>query len=168
MNKILTTIVIIGILFVSTGCVNIFKTQEQDSQQSVGSNPNQENTIINNNNLNVVKLEILHFHPNTQCYNCRILGEYAEVTIATYFANELKNGKIIFRHVNYESPENQELLLLYRPPGSALCIGVYDAQGGLHTEENYGVWYRLNNKDTFMNYLKNLIDMRLNGDLTQI
>ncbi len=168
MKRYFFVIMLISILIFFPACVTKSSNQQQTQQTTPETNTNQENSTKVLEKVNVLKVEILHFHPKSQCYSCKTLGEYAEETINTYYSNELRNGKITFRHINYELPENQELVLLYRPPGSALCIGVYDDQGHLYIEENFGVWYRIENKSNFVDYLKQLVDMRLSGDLTKI
>jgi hypothetical protein len=60
---------------------------------------------VADNNAQVVsgdieKVEVYHFHGTNQCYSCKTVGNYAEETINTYFANELKSGKIVFGHIN--------------------------------------------------------------------
>jgi hypothetical protein len=111
------------------------------------------------------KLEIYHFHGTNQCYSCKTVGAYTEETINTYFADELKSGKIVFAHVNAELPENKELAAKYGATGSSLWLGVYD-KDGFHKENNVNVWYKINNKWEFTGYLKEVIDKRLAGDLS--
>ncbi len=158
-------IVVFGLVLFSA-CLNDNKSQNETIYTPITPTEQSSNNIPQK--VNTLKIEILHFHPKTQCVSCKTIGAYAEETVNTFFSKELNNGRITFRHVNYELPENQELVLLYKPPGSALCIGVYDDQGHLYTEENYTVWYKIENKEGFMSYLKQLIDKRLNGDLTGI
>jgi hypothetical protein len=168
MKRYIFLILLISFLFIFSACVANNENQQQIQQNNVQTNTNQENTNLTPEKVNVLKLEIIHFHPKVQCVSCKTIGSYAEETINKYYSKELNNGRITFRHINYELPENEQLVLLYKPPGSALCIGVYDDQGHLYIEENIGVWYRIENKDNFMNYMKQLIDMRLGGDLTKI
>ncbi|MCC7572095.1 MAG: hypothetical protein KO464_01750 [Candidatus Methanofastidiosum sp.] len=165
MRKYLSILLIITTLLIFSACVSNSAEKPQTNTQP---NTNQGNTNTVPEKVNVLKVEVIHFHPRVGCVSCTTLGAYTEETVNKYFSKELQSGRITFRHVNYELTENQELVLLYRPPGSALCIGVYDDQGHLFIEENYGGWYRLNNKDTFFPYMKQLIEMRLNGDLTKI
>ena len=165
MKKYLIIFIVISILIILPACSEPRGDLEQNNIQT---QTNQENSNLTPEKVNVLKVEILHFHPKVQCYSCKTLGNYAEETINTYYSKELNNGRITFKHINYELPENEQLVLLYKPPGSALCIGVYDDQGHLYIEENIGVWYRIENKDNFTKYMKQLIDMRLNGDLKKI
>ena len=109
------------------------------------------------------KVEIIHFHSTNQCYSCITVGKYAEETVNTYFAEEVKSGRITFAHMNIDLPENQEMVSKYGTTGSSLWIGVYD-KGVLHKEQNNDVWYKIGNKEEYMAYLKGIIDKRLNGD----
>lgn len=111
------------------------------------------------------KLEIYHFHGTHQCYSCKTVGEYAEETVSTYFAEELKSGMIVFGHINGDLPENRELVAKYGIKSSSLWLGVYD-ETGFHPEENVNVWYKIKDKEQYMSYLKSLIEKRLAGDFS--
>lgn len=117
------------------------------------------------NGLSIQKIEVIHFHGTQQCSSCILLGQYAEETVNTYFSKELESGKITFDHINYDLPQNNELVMKYGVTGSSLWLGVYD-ENGFHKEENINVWYKLDNKQDFMNYLTGLLEKRLSGDFS--
>ena len=119
----------------------------------------------NNADSTVERVEVIHFHPAQQCYSCRTLGEYANETVNTFFAPELASGKLVFKEVNLDLPENADIVKKYEVTGSSLWIGVYNATG-LHKEQNVNVWYKINNKTEFMQYLQPIIRDRLNGVIT--
>jgi len=111
----------------------------------------------------VEKVEIFHFHGNHQCASCIAVGQLAEETVNTYFAEEVKSGKIVFGHINAELPENRELAMSYGVTGSSLWLGTYD-ENGFHKEENTNVWYKINDKQDYMTYLKGVIEQKLAGN----
>ena len=113
----------------------------------------------------VQKVEIIHFHGTHQCYSCITVGDYAEETVNRYFAQELATGRVTFAHVNAELPENRELAEKYGVTGASLWIGVYDYTG-FHKEQNTNVWYKIDDKEEYMSYLKGVIEKRLAGDLS--
>jgi len=113
----------------------------------------------------VDKLEIYHFHGTNQCYSCKTVGAYAEETVNAYFADKLASGKIVFAHINVDLIENGELAKKYDVTSSSLMLGVYDDEG-FHKEVNTNVWYKINNKEDYVNYLKGLIEKRLAGDMS--
>ena len=113
--------------------------------------------------VNVEKLEIYHFHGTNQCYSCITVGAYAEETVNNYFADEIKSGKIIFGHINGELLENKDLVMKYESTGSSLWLGTYSEDGKFSAEQNVKVWYKINDKQDYMNYLKGVIEQKLAG-----
>jgi len=115
-------------------------------------------------NIAIDKLEIYHFHGTHQCSSCIAVGQLAEETVNTYFADELKSGKIVFGHINGDLPENRLLVGAYGVTGSSLWIGTYTQDGKFSAEENVNVWYKINDKEGYMNYLKGIIEQKLAGE----
>lgn len=115
----------------------------------------------------VTRVEVIHFTAPSQCRSCVVLGDYAEETVKTYFPEELDSGKLVFDHIDIADSAKREIVERYGATGSSLWIGVYDDQGGFSKEEDIRVWYKLNDKPAFMQYLKTLIEMRLAGDFSQ-
>ncbi|PWR70952.1 nitrophenyl compound nitroreductase subunit ArsF family protein [Methanospirillum lacunae] len=113
----------------------------------------------------VEKVEVYHFHPTNGCRSCTTVGDYAEETVKEYFPNELRNGKLIFDHINFQDEKNADLVQQYGVTGSSLMIGVYN-KTSFTRENNRKVWYMTGNKTQYMNYLKGVIDQRLAGDLS--
>jgi hypothetical protein len=112
----------------------------------------------------IEKIEIIHFHGTSQCSSCIAVGNLAEETINIYFSNELESGKITFQHVNAELSENYEIAKKYKVTGSSLWIGTYYTEGKFIREENINVWYKINNKENYMDYLKGVIESKLSGE----
>lgn len=152
--KYLITIAIV-LMMLLVGCSNI------DEKQAIptGDVIQTEDTLSNT----VYKLEIYHFHGTNQCYSCKTVGAYAEETVNTYFSDELESGKIVFGHINAELPENKELAMKYGISSASLWLGAYDKEG-FHPEQNTNVWYKISNKEEYMNYLKGVIEQKLAGN----
>jgi len=113
----------------------------------------------------VQKVEILHFHGTRTCDSCIAVGDLAEETVNTYFSREMESGKVTFSHINADLPENREIAIKYDVKSPSLWIGVYD-ENGFHPEEITNVWYKINNKNDYMSYLKGIIEKRLAGDFS--
>ena len=145
-------IILIAIVAFASGCSN-------------AGNNNSANAQAINSSSKVEKVEVYHFHGTNQCSSCIAVGAYAEETVNTYFADELKSGKIVFGHINGELPENKALVTQYGATGSSLWIGVYNSNG-FHAEQNTNVWYKISNKEDYMSYLKGILDKRLAGDMS--
>jgi len=164
MERLTVRATILILLLILSGCAG---TQNADDSLSQCSDGTCTAPTLTDSELNIVvdKLEIYHFHGTHQCYSCKTVGEYARETVETYFADELDSGKIVFGHINAELPENLELAQKYGVTSSSLWLGVYDNEG-FHPEQNDNVWYKISNKDEYMQYLKGLMEMRLAGDFS--
>ena len=114
-------------------------------------------------NSGIEKIEIIHFHATRQCYTCKTLGAYSEETVNTYFEKELESGKLVFGHINVDEPENKVLVEKYIATGSSLLIGVYGKDGSFSKQEDTNVWYKINNKEGYLSYLKEVIDTKFSG-----
>src|SRR4030042_5980425 len=145
MNKQILCLVIL-VLFVA-GC---------SSNSQINGNAVLETEHV----VNVEKLEIYHFHGTHQCYSCKTVGAYAEETVNTYFADEIKSGKIVFGHINGELPENKDLVVKYGAAGSSLWLGTYANGGNFSAEQNTNVWYKISDKEDYMTYLKGIIEQK--------
>ncbi len=164
--KLINQTIIILFLFVTiilAGCsVNVKEEVTEDTCL--------DSTVcgLKNNNvsteINIDKLEIYHFYGTHQCTSCIAVGDLAEETINTYFANELNSGKIVFNHINGDLPENRELVNKYGVTGSSLWLGTYSEDGKFKAEENVNVWYKIKDKQEYMTYLKGIIEQKLAGN----
>lgn len=123
-------------------------------------------SVVYEQNINseIEKIEVYHFHSTRQCYSCKTVGAYAEETINTYFQKELMSGKIIFNHINIDNPENKALSEKYGAIGSSLFIGVYGKNGEFSKQEDVNVWYKIDNKENFIDYLKGVIEKKFSGE----
>ncbi len=43
-------------------------------------------------------------------------------------------------------------------------LGSYSKDGGFKAEENVNVWYKIKDKEDYMNYLKGVIEQKLEGN----
>jgi len=139
-----------------SGCIN------QESNNEINGNAIADTS--NERTINIDKLEIYHFHGTHQCYSCITVGNYAEETVNTYFADEVKSGKIVFGHINGDLPENSDLVAKYGATGASLWLGTYTKDGQFSAEQNTNVWYKIDNKEEYMTYLKGVIEQKLAGN----
>lgn len=154
-------IILFIILIILTIVLIYTKTNTNNKIEKVQNN---EIKLKKDINIDDIKLEIYHFHGTSQCYSCITVGDLTKKTLDTYFKDELDSGKIKFDHINGELLENRDLVLKYGATGSSIFIGTYIGEE-FHKEENTRVWYKINNEEDFMKYLKSVIEKRLKGDL---
>jgi len=152
MKKLCIFLIIIFTIGLISGC-NVSKNVISESSG---------NTPINKD---VEKIEVYHFHGASQCFSCMTIKEFAEKTVNTYYSDLLESGKMEFKSINIELPENREVSTKYGATGSSLWIGTY-INGEFHKEQNTNVWYKVRDEEGFLSYLKEFLDRRLSGDLS--
>ena len=102
------------------------------------------------------KVEVVNFHATYRCYSCQKLGKLSEKTIKERFTKEVNEGKVVFKSVNGDLPENREMVILYQATGSSLYINAIK-DGKNHIVQNIKVWQYLNDEEGFKNYLEEKI-----------
>lgn len=103
------------------------------------------------------KIEVFYFHSSNRCVSCVTLSEYTATAISKNFQKEITKGKIDFREINVDLPENKAIATKFQAVGSSLFINaIYEDQD--HIKEDTQVWRLLNNQAQFENYLKNKIN----------
>jgi hypothetical protein len=100
------------------------------------------------------KVIAYYFHTNTRCSTCIKIEAYSKEAIQNGFAEELKNGTLEMRIVNYENPENRHFMQDYKLVSKSLVL--VNTVNGKQTEwTNLKiVWQLTGRKDAFLNYVR--------------
>ena len=106
------------------------------------------------------KIQVFTFHATQRCATCIAIGKLSGETVEEYYQPELRDGKIEFREINIDLPENKALAEKFQASGSALKINaIYDGQD--HITEDTAVWRLTSNPAQYKSYLKSKIDTLL-------
>ena len=103
------------------------------------------------------KVEVFLFHGTQRCATCIAIGKLAGETVSEYFQPELRDGRIEFKEINIDLPENQALAEKFQASGSALFINTI-IKGEDHIEQDAKVWRLTQDEAQFKSYLKNKLD----------
>lgn len=153
MNKkiIIATIICIALVvllfFIATDGNN--PTTAQSSNNKISENQSMSQKVE--------KIEVVHFHAAQQCWSCITVGEYALKTIKEKFPEEYKNGKIVYKDVNSELPENRDIVIKYQARGSSLFVNAIK-DGKDNIEEDATVWRLVSNENQFISYFQNKLN----------
>ena len=151
MKKYLFLSLILGVFVLTlSGCSSEQKTTYSDNDIS-SKTAYVKNVIIPD------KIEVYLFHATQRCTTCIAIGKLAGETVAEYFQPELRDGKIEFKEINIDLPENKVLAQKFQASGSALFINaVYE--GSDHITEDATVWRLTGNEVQFKSYLKDKLN----------
>ncbi len=109
------------------------------------------------------KVIAYYFHTNTRCSTCIKIEQYSHEAIEQGFPNELKNGALEMRIVNYEQPENRHFIQDYKLVSKSLVL-VNMVNGKQTKWTNLKmVWQLTGHKDAFLNYVRKEVRGYLSG-----
>lgn len=105
----------------------------------------------------VDKIQVFMFHSTQRCSTCRAIGKLSGEAVNEYFAAEVAAGKIEFREINIDLPENKELAQKFQASGSSLFINpIYNNQD--HISQDTNIWRLTSNPNQFKSYLKSKLE----------
>jgi len=152
-TKNISYFLLIFIVILFSGC-NINQTSSSTNSLSQ-INSTQEEIITPAD-----KIEVVHFHTTHQCWSCISVGKYALQTIKGKFAEEYKNGKIVFKEINIDLPENSEIVKKYQVTGSSLFINSIIGEKD-NIKEDVDVWRYVSDENQFISYFQNKLNKLL-------
>ena len=148
---------ILAVLFIGI----IFFVYNQENKQSAAGEKKDEIKIAESQIAKPAeKIQVFLFHSTQRCISCITIGKFAKETVEQKFPEELKSGKIEFREINIDLPENKELATKFKATGSALFINsIIDGKDNI--KEDVQVWRLTTNEQSFITYLTNKLNEML-------
>ena len=114
----------------------------------------------------VTKLEVVHFHPTRQMHLLHHRRRVRERDGREVLRRRacLRKGRVPGdqRRARREPGDRRAVRCLRL----VALLGVYTSDGTFYPEENVKVWYRTDDRQRYMDYLKGVIEKRLAGDLS--
>lgn len=80
------------------------------------------------------RVEVLYFHGKQRCATCMAIEKNAKAAIEAAFADELKNGTVVFRTIDISKSENEAIADKYEVTWSSLFVTKW--KGGKESKEN--------------------------------
>jgi hypothetical protein len=111
----------------------------------------------------VNRVDVIYFHVNQRCVTCLCFEEHVNNVIDKYFGNDIASGKLTYRVLNAQLPQNAAIAQKYGVVGSQLFINTIS--NGVDNIENISKiwdWNCRNNPQGFELKVKNTIEARLN------
>lgn len=67
-------------------------------------------------------VEVLYFHGKQRCATCMAIEKNAKEAVEAQFAEELKNGTVVFKSIDISKDENEKIAAKYEVTWSSLII----------------------------------------------
>jgi len=105
------------------------------------------------------KLIAYYFHGTFRCSTCRTIEQYSHDAIQTYFAKELGSGKLEFRPVNVDEPENKHFIQDYQLVTRSLVLSLVSDGKEMKWKNLPDVWKLMRDKEKFYQYVKDEVEI---------
>lgn len=109
---------------------------------------------ISKNNI----VEVLYFHGKQRCITCNAIEKLTKEVIEKDFAQQLKDGRIIFKVIDISTPQGEKIADKYEVTWSSLYINKW--KNGKETKNNmtdFGFSYAKNSPEVFKSGIKKKI-----------
>ncbi len=143
MSKTITFFTVLAFSLIITSC------NAQDKNQATSLDPS------------VTKIEVLDFHTTNRCITCKAIEANTKYTLETYFADELKSGKITFQVVDIDKDGNYELAKKFKASGTSLFLNIIGGKKEKHIDLTAFAFTYGKKKDDFSSRLKNKLEKQL-------
>jgi hypothetical protein len=108
-------------------------------------------------------VKVYYLHGNVRCPTCRSIEAYAKEAVETGFANELKNGKVQWQVVNYESPGNEHYATDYEIVAPNVVLAMYQDGKQVKWKGLSEVWEFVGDKPAFITFVQNNLRAFIEG-----
>lgn len=79
-------------------------------------------------------VEVIYFHGKQRCATCVAIERHAKEVVDAMFANEVKDGKVVFKIVDISTPKGEALADKYEVTWSSLFVNAW--KEGKETRNN--------------------------------
>lgn len=99
-------------------------------------------------------LVVTYFHTSFRCPTCHKIEQYSNNAVHSNFEDELKTGKLVWRVINVDEPENKHFLKDYQLYSKHLIISEIKDGKEVRWKDLKDVWTHVRNEEKFENYVK--------------
>lgn len=100
------------------------------------------------------QLVVYYFRSNARCASCYKLEQYAKEALDQNYANELKDGRIVFKVVNLDQPGNAHFVNDYQLYTKSVVISLVKDGKQVRYKNLDQVWNLLRNPNQYHAYVR--------------
>jgi hypothetical protein len=100
------------------------------------------------------KIIAYYFHANVRCTTCRTIEAYSKEVIQRRFAGEIASGRIEWRLVNIQAPENQHFVQDYQLVTKSLVLALYSGRQQKEYKVLNDTWELVGDKAAMQRYVE--------------
>jgi len=100
------------------------------------------------------KLIAYYFHGNMRCTKCRTIEAYTKDAISKSFADAIKNGRLEWRVVNIEEPENEHFVKDFQLTTRSVVLDLRSNGKSIKWKNLEEIWDLVGDEAAFKEYIK--------------
>lgn len=142
MKKFLPIIIITVVIGAATAALFAFRSGAPEADEKVAFTSGE-------------KVEVLYFHLTRRCVTCQAVETVASDAVHELYADEMKEGKVVFRSLNIEDKATEEDAVRAKATGQCLLVISGDTRIDLTSE---GFMYARNKPEKLREEIKKAVD----------
>ncbi len=152
--------ILIAFVIISIAVVIIKESRQKQQKNTVAAIPKitASESKISQNKKEGSYLIVYYFHGNMRCRNCIAFEQYTKAALDEFFAEKMKEGKLIYKVVNVEDTENEHFIRDYRLTTKSVVLVQLAAGKEVKWKNLDEIWKLVANKEQFINYIKSEIN----------
>ncbi|MCK4235901.1 MAG: hypothetical protein KAX38_02200 [Candidatus Krumholzibacteria bacterium] len=104
-----------------------------------------------------------YFHWRNRCQKCRIIEAYAREAIEKGFCKDLENGRLEWRVVNVDEPQNKHFIQDYKLSlESVVLVDIRDGKQ-VRWKKLREIWDLVDEKTAFISYVRERVKAHIRG-----
>ena len=100
------------------------------------------------------KVVAYYFHGNTRCVTCRNIESYAKEAVESGFPEAVKKGRLEFKVVNVEEPQNEHFVREYQLSTRSVVLARFERGKQNEWKNLQLVWELVRDHDAFVIYVQ--------------
>ena len=131
------------------------------SAQSTHETNNQDTSLTSGQ----VTVMVYYFHTTARCDRCIRMEEWTKEALLTGFPDALKDGRLQWRPVDIDRPENEHFLDDYQLTDKSVVVARFNGDNRIGYKVLEDTWSLLDNKDGFLHYVRGEVMSHLSAEL---
>ncbi|UCH83535.1 MAG: hypothetical protein JSW50_13930 [Candidatus Latescibacterota bacterium] len=149
-----TVVTFILLAFVAVSVVYLVIDETRSPGNSNGTGPQSTGTESTNTQSAESKVVVYYFHGNKRCNTCRTIEAYTAEAVNSGFSKDIEMGRVEWRPVNIDEPENQHFVDDYElTTRTVVLVDVVEGREVRWTKLER-VWDLTGDKNAFTAYIK--------------
>jgi len=101
---------------------------------------------------------VTYFYTTYRCTACTLLETYSAESVEKGFPEKVRDGRLVFRSINVDEPENRHFVRDYSLYTKSVVISLVRNGAEVRWKNLPDIWRHLRSRDVFQEYMKGEIE----------